>query len=288
MNPVKTLLLATLVAAGILVSVADAGAPMGPPIAVVGEGKWAVGLEGAYEQLNMKAAGHVVDQATDFSWTQRFEVDSLNSLMGFVDVAYGICDTWDIFARIGVADASDEIIIPPADSTAAERRDDFDGSFGLAWGVGTRGTFCRSGPWSVGGLMQVTWFQPGDSDFSVADPFLPDESWAGSADLEYWQAQFALAAAYQVDTVRLWGGPFMQFIEGDLDFSGDAIIGGVPAGPLDWTSDLQQESALGGFLGASWAVAGGFNLWAEGQITSDSWLIGVGALFLPEQTFELQ
>jgi len=288
MNPMKTLLVTILIAAGILVSVAGAGAPIGPPTAMVGEGKWAIGAEGAYEQLDMKASGRVVDESIPFFWTQKFEVDSLKSLMVFGNLAYGVCDTWDIFVRVGVADAGDEIIMPPADSTAAERRDDFDGSLGLAWGVGTRATFCRSGPWSVGGLMQVTWFQPGDSDFSVADPFLPDESWVGSADLDYWQAQVALAAAYQIDTLRLWGGPFLQFIEGNLDFRGEAIIEGVPGGSLTWSSDLEEASQLGGLFGASWAVTSRFNLWAEGQITSDSWLIGVGAIFLPEETFGLQ
>jgi hypothetical protein len=285
MRTTKTLLATTLVVAGLLAAVASGGAPMGSPTAQLGEGKWGWGVEYGYEQMDLEASGKVTDQSIPFFWSQDFKIEDLASNLLFGSLSYGICDTWDIFVRVGAADASDDIILSPADSTAAERRDAFDGDFGVAWGVGTRGTFCRSGPWSVGGVMQVTWFRPGDSDFSIVDPFLPDETWVGQVDLEYWQAQFGLAAALQSGIWRVWAGPFLQFVGGDMDFDGTAIIGDSSAG-LKWSSDIRQSSEIGAFAGMSWAFTDSFNLRVEGQVTEDSFLLSAGVLFIPGRTSE--
>ena len=279
---------AVLIVTGILVSAAPAGAPMGPATAFLGDGRWAVGGEYAYEQTDLDAFGTVTERFlndTSFFWTQPFRVDDLTSNMFFGTLAFGISDNWDIFARVGAADAKDKIVALSADTDAIERQNDFDGSFGLAWGAGTRATFCRSGPWSFGGLMQVTWFRPGNSDFSVADPLIPDESWVGEAKLNYWQAQAALAATYQVDQWRFWAGPFLQSIRGDLDFSGAAVLNGAGVSTIRWTSDVQESSQFGGHFGANWEVSDVFDVWVEGQVTGDSWLVGVGAMFRPEKSF---
>lgn len=170
---------------------------------------------------------------------------------------------------------------------AEERRGNFDGSFGLAWGVGTRATLHQSGPWRLGGLVQVTWFRPGDSDFSIEpDPLIPDESWAGEAKLHYWQAQASLAAAYQADAWRFWAGPFVQYTQGDMDFRGTTSIAGL-TGTLHWSSTLDDSWRVGGHFGANWEVCDQLNLWLEGQIASDYWLVGVGLVFVPEKSFDI-
>ena len=275
---------------GVFPSIAPGGAPMGLPGAIVGEGRWAIGAEYGREQGNVDAFGRVDEvflNGTSFFWTQPFEINDLTSNMIFGTLAYGICDNWDIFARVGAADAKDKIVALAADTDALERQDDFDGSFGLAWGAGTRATFCRSGPWSFGGLMQVTWFRPGNSDFSVADPLIPDESWVGDVQLSYWQAQASLAAAYQIDKWRLWAGPFLQFVRGDMDFNGRAVLDGAGVSTIRWTSTLQESSEIGAHFGVNWELSDLFDLWVEGQITADSWLVGIGGVFIPEKSLGL-
>ena len=175
-------------------------------------------------------------------------------------LAYGVTDTWDIFARLGASDARGTIVLPPASVTSEERQGDYDGSFGIAWGVGTRATLYQAGPWSFGGLVQVTWFRPGDSDFSIMDPLItPDEAWVGEAKLNYWQAQASLAAAFQVDTWRLWAGPFVQFTQGDMDFDGTTTLAGL-TGTLKWRSTIDDSFQVGGHFGANWEICDQFNL----------------------------
>ncbi len=285
---INRLAMAAWIVTGVLVSVAEGGAPMGPATAFLGEGRWAVGGEYAYEQTDLEAFGTVTERFlndTSFFWTQPVRIDDLTSNMFFGTLAFGICDNWDIFARLGAADAKDRIVALTADADAVERQDDFDGSFGLAWGAGTRATFCRFGPWSFGGLMQVTWFRPGSSDFSIVDPLIPDESWVGDMKLNYWQAQASLAATYQADKWRFWAGPFLQFIRGDMNFNGAAVLDGAGVSTIRWASDLQESTQVGGHFGANWEVSDVFDVWVEGQITGDSWLVGVGAMIRPEKSF---
>lgn len=273
-------LLTTVLTMSVCASVALAGAPMGPSIATLGEGQWSLGGEFAHEQIDMKAAGRVTDTISEFFWTQEFKIEDLASNMAFANLAYGVCDNWDIFVRIGAADASDDLTLRPADTGALERQDGFDGGYGLALGAGTRATFCRWGPWSFGGLMQVTWFKPGESDFQIEDPFIPDETWSGDVELDYWQTQVSLAVAYQTETWRIWGGPFLQFITGDMDFDGQITIADE-IGSLRWSSDLDEASQIGAHVGGSVALGEEWNLWVEGQMTGDSWLIGLGVTLTP-------
>jgi len=163
-----------------------------------------------------------------------------------------------------------------------------DSDFGFAWGVGTRATFCRSGPWSFGGLVQATFFKPADSDIQYPDPLWGPgvAHHVGDAKLDFWQTQVSLAASYQVDTLRLWAGPFLQFVAGDLDRSGDIVyVDGSPSDKFCASSDLQQQSEIGAHFGGDWSINQQVDLWVEGQVTGDSWLIGVGLILKPQETF---
>jgi len=264
-------------------STAFAGAPMGLPVATLEEGQWSVSAEYAHDKSDMEASGRLCYAFADISWAQDFEIEDLTSNMFFAAASYGICDNWNLFVRLGAADATDDVVLVPAYSDYAETRGSLDAGYGLAWGIGTRATFCRWGPWTFGGQAQVTWFRPNDGDLVVPDPVILDDVWVGEAEIEYWQTQIGIAAVYQIDTCRLWGGPFLQFIEGDLDFKG-AVEG--ESGGLTWRSDLEESSQFGAHAGVDWNMADQWNLYVEGQITGDSWLVGVGAVFVPN-TFGL-
>jgi hypothetical protein len=287
MKTARGLVAATLLMAGLLAAAAQAGAPMGPPMALLGEGHWGLGGEYGYESMDLKAFGTVTEAIPGLfidSYAQLADVRDLASHMFFGTIAYGICDNWDIFVRVGAANAQDDVVLfDPNNPRLVGDRIGFDGGFGLAWGAGARATFCRSGPWSFGGLGQVTWFRPGKSDFTLTGFTLPDESLAGDMQLDYWQAQISLAVALQVDTLSLWAGPFLQFVDGDLDIDADFFVGELPVGTVDASLDLKESSQFGGHFGANWKMADQLHFWGEGQITSDSWLVGVGLIFVPQE-----
>ncbi|HSW00859.1 MAG TPA: hypothetical protein VLI39_11845 [Sedimentisphaerales bacterium] len=285
MQRTRSMRIAAFLTLGVCVSVAAGGAPMGPPIAVLDEGQWSVGGEFAHEQMDLEAFGISVETIDgDFStfYAQPFTLEDLAVNMGFVTLGYGVCDNWDLFLRAGAADAKDDLILHPATADNAEDKFGFDGDFGFAWGAGTRATFCRTGPWNFGGLIQVTWFDPGSSDFQLGEIADPLGYVTGDADIKYWQTQVALTVAYEADTWRVWGGPFLQFIEGDLELDGQYIFDGDVVGTVANNADVEELSQFGAHVGISTQLADQWNLWVEGQITGDSWLIGIGAAFTPE------
>ena len=286
------------------VSVASGGAPMGLPMGTVDEGQWMIGGQFGRETADLEGsdtfdATYVGDggTVTELQFDEQLEIQDLASNMLFVSFAYGILDGWDVFGRLGVADAQDdlqatyfedgEFYAGPHSSGA------LDGSFGFAWGAGTRATFWQQGPWSLGGLGQFTWFNPGDSDLSYTDPILEPlgGTYVGEASLDYWQAQVSLALIYQADAWSFWGGPFVQFLEGEIERSGDILYDDLgvldDGGDFSGTTDVEQDSQFGGHLGVGVDVAEQWNVWLEGQFTGDSWLIGIGAVFVPADTFDM-
>jgi hypothetical protein len=256
----------------------------------MGQDQWGVGIEYGRQTIDLQASGtlraHYTAEAIPVDVAERLCIEDLTANMIFGTLAYGVWDDWDVFVRVGASDADADIqarghdVLGEFGGVHEYDLGSTDGSFGFAWGVGTRATFHRWGPWAVGGLAQFTWFQPGDGDISYTDPLQgAGVVHTGEASLDYWTIQLSLAAIYQVDAWQFWAGPFLQFIRGDLDRSG--VIEGLPGDTFRASADIEEESQIGGHLGATWDMADEWNVWAEGQFTGDSWLIGLGLTFIP-------
>ena len=275
-----------LVMVGVLGSVASAGAPIGAPIATLEEQEWAVGLEYGYEKTDLEGFGSGLRTSGGGStYIETVDIDGLATRMIFGHLAYGVCDNWDLFLRVGAADGQGSIRIQGAPPGGSPERSGYAGDYGVAWGVGTRATFCHWGPWRFGGLLQATWFDAKRSDFLSTDPDAVDTVFAGSADLDFWQAQVALAAVYQIDTLRFWVGPFLQFVEGDMERSGRIFVSGVDSGSFRGSTDIGETSQFGLHAGVDWEVTSRINCRMEGQLTRDSWLLGISGVIRPEEFF---
>ncbi|HPC94770.1 MAG TPA: autotransporter domain-containing protein [Sedimentisphaerales bacterium] len=260
--------------------------PMGPPIATLEEGRWTVGLEYGYAETDLRAHGTclTMPEGEDAIYSaEHVEIRGLTTRMVFGSLAYGVVDTWDLFLRIGVADAQDHANVHTTPFGGSARRFNYDGGYGLAYGIGSRATFCHWGPWQFGGTMQVTWLDPGESDLVWSDPEVPGSTEIGSMDIDIWQAQMALAATYQIDTVRFWAGPFLQFVQGDFDRRGETFTDGLSTGHVTCSSDIEETSHVGVHFGMIWEASNRTSCWVEGQYTRNSWVFGVGAAIQPEQ-----
>ena len=266
---------------------ASAGAPLGPAMATLEQGDLSLGFEFAQETMTLSADGPCIESvsgSTD-SYKQKFEIDDLESTMYFARLTYGLTDQWDVFLRLGAADAQDDLnlrggtglLTGTGAGTIA-----MDGNHGFAYGVGTRATFWNDGPWSIAGTAQATWFNPGDTSFNITRPATPDQSVLGEAQIDYLQTQFSLALVYQEDPWGVWIGPFAQLIDGDLDLDADFVVSGSTLGNISCAGDIEEESVIGLHAGAALAVAPGLAGWVEAQYTPDSWLFGLGAVIRPK------
>lgn len=260
--------------------------PMGPPIATLEESQWTIGLEYGYAQADLKAHGtrRIKPEGEDaFYSAEHVEIRGLTTRTVFGDLAYGVVDTWNLFLRIGTTDAQDHVNARTSPFTGGVERFHYDGGYGLVCGLGSRATFCHWGPWQFGGAMQVTWLDPGESDLVWSDPEAPGSTAIGSMDIDIWQAQMALAATYQIDTVRFWAGPFLQFVRGHFDRRGETFTDGLSTGHFACSSDIEETSQAGVHFGMIWEASNRTNCWVEGQYMRDSWVFGLGAAIQPEQ-----
>ena len=251
--------------------------PMGPPKALLGQDRWDIGIEYSNQTMDLDAIGKVTETIPEFDFvTARKDKHNVNDLKSNIIMGragYGINDNWDAFVRLGLADAKGGIEYIFPDNATPDEYKGFDGSFGLGWGFGTRATFWQDDEVSWGGLFQVTCLEPGDSSISLSG----DSEFTGDAEIDIREVQIAVGPTWRVDdNIRIYGGPFLHFIDGDLDISGRTVDMGTEI-LMETSGDVEEDSQFGGYLGAHLDVDENTSCFIECQLTGDAWGIGIGA-----------
>ena len=274
--------IALLAAALIIVFVSNpvvhALSPMGPPKALLGQDRWDIGIEYGNQTMDLEAVGTVSEIIVDPPDVippikGRHNIEDLKSNIIMARAGYGINDDWDAFVRLGMVDVQGDIELILPESAPPDEYKGFDGSFGLAWGFGTRATFWQDDEVCWGGLFQVTWMEPGDSSISL----LGDSVFTGDAEINMWEVQIAVGPTLRVDEdFRVYGGPFLHFVNGDLDISGRTVDMGSEI-LMDATGDIEEESQFGGYAGAHLDVDENTSCCIELQFTGDAWGVAIGA-----------
>ena len=258
--------------------------PMGPPKALLGQDQWSIGIEYGHQTMDLEAFGkdiNIESEPETHITTRKgeYNINDLKSNIVLGRISYGVSDDWDAFLRLGVADAKCGIEQTFPDGTKEKYRG-FDGSFGFGWGFGTRATFWRDEEVSWGGLFQITWMEPDDSDISstIEGEGLPfDLNYSGTAEIDIWEVQIAVGPTWRIDEgIHIYGGPFLHFVNGDLDFSGEIVDPDVGIS-MKSSGDIEEESQFGGYVGAHLDVDENTSCFIECQLTGDAWGIGLGA-----------
>jgi len=250
--------------------------PMGPPKAMLGQDQWSVGIEYANETMDLEAFGTDTNIEYDPTYITtrkgKYNINDLKSNIVLGRVSYGISDNWDAFLRLGVADAQGDIEQTFTNAPSFEYRG-FDGSYGFAWGFGTKVTIWEDEDVSWGGLLQMTWVEPGDSDITLKG----DSNYSGNAEIKFSEVQIAIGPTWRMeDYLSIYGGPFLHYVNGDLDFSGRTVELGSTIDMVS-TGDIEEKSQFGGYVGASLDANERTSYFIECQFTGDAWGIGIGA-----------
>jgi len=208
---------------------------MGPPKAGLEQGQFGAGINYSYSKMDLEFANVATGEV------------QTNILA--VDIGYGIMNQWEGFARLGFAKVEQDDI-------------GFDGGNKFTYGFGTKVTFIEQEPISWGGLLQINWFE-GDDTISGFD-----------VDFDAYEMQIAIGPTYEADSMRIYGGPFLHLVDGDLSASGVLPGWGAVSGSVD----IEQESVFGGYIGAQFDLAENTTASVEVQFTGDAWAItgGIG------------
>ena len=288
MNKRIAILAGIIMVVSLCSSVALALPPMGPPKAMVGQDQWTVGVGFSHGEMDLEARGQGATDIGGLGFPEdsldRHEIDNLTTNMVLGSLGFGISDSWDVFVSVGAADAKDDITEnPPRPSIVPNEYTGFDSSFEICYGIGSRMTFWEDGDITWGGLFQILWQNPDGSIRMTADDSpLPPAILTGDAELDFWELQIAVGPTWEGHNFRVYGGPFLHIVDGDIDLdtAGTDSIG-TPYRVVS-SGDIREASQFGGYAGAQWLVADNMSANIEIQFTADAWAVGLGAIWKTE------
>ncbi len=265
-------------------SVALALPPMGPPKAMVGQDQWTVGIGFSHGEMDLEAHGEGREnQGAGFAAIalDRHDIESLTTNVILGSLGFGVSDSWDVFVSVGGADAGDDITEELANGADGNKYTGFDSSFEICYGVGSRITFWEDGDVTWGGLFQILWQNPdGSIDLRAAND--PTFTLTGDAELDFWEVQVAVGPTWEGDDFRVYGGPFLHIIDGDIDLDTTGVDGTLATWQVLSSGDIREASQFGGYAGAQWLMADNMSANVEIQFTADAWAVGVGAIWKTE------
>ncbi len=266
----KAQLVVFVILVGVCSSPALALPPMGPPKSTLEKGQLAIDFKYSYSEMDLDLSGKVRENQGE-GWSEcdytKYRIIDLTSNMFLGSLDYGICDNWDVFGHVGAADAKDEMKETQACGKSGQRYYDFSGDYGLAWGFGTRTTFCEVDNITWGGVFQMTWSNYEQSSVKLQG----DPTFSGDLDLDFWEIQVAIGPTLQLDGLSIYGGPFLHFVKGDMVLKSSSGVVLVES-----KGDIREESIFGGYGGIQWDITEETYWYTEYQVTGDAWGIGTG------------
>jgi hypothetical protein len=188
---------------------------LGPPQALLGQGRFGLGVEYSYSETHVALKDGVLMDAP--------VVDDSTQMQAYgarVNLRYGVCDNVDAFARLG-ATAIDLPLLQEGDA-------------GFAWGLGVAATVYHTQKLDWGLLVQFSRGQSKEHN--------PASVWTRAAETKVQSLEVAAGPTYQVrEDLAAYGGVFYHLLWGDYT-----------SALARW--DLKGDDAFGGFVGLDWRI----------------------------------
>jgi hypothetical protein len=198
-------------------------------------------------------------------------------------ISYGAYETIDVFACVGLSDATDDMTEDLAAGGDGNKYTGMECGHGFAYGLGARATFWQEGDIVWGGLVQILWENPSEGDIdltssaSAVNP--PDASrLSGDAEIDLQEIQVAVGPTVQLQGFSVYGGPFLHFVTGDLDVEVTGKDSSLTDNRVKLSQDIREECEFGFFAGGQGEVDADTSWFVEFQITGDAWGIGIGGV----------
>ena len=249
----------SIVVVGMIGTAALAVAPIGPPVANLAEGQYAVGVSYTMSNLEVEMADAVVTNVG------QKPVQNVEAMGYFGHIGYGISDTWCAHVALGMSEFEAE-----ADSIPVGG-DDFDGDSKFTYAISTKKTLHDNGTDTKWGIA-FQYMKGSSKDTVSSNSSFGNGSFTtggpATIDVDWHLMQLAMGPSIQVNPdVCVYGGPFLMFLEGDARaFSAVKV-------------EVEQEFELGGFIGTVINLGGNAGLNLEFLFMSESWGAGVGVMF---------
>jgi len=246
---------------------------LGPPAAGLDAEQFSIGLDYSVRDLTLSLDGKrearvrldgVEQDNPDESFSEDHDFDSD---MIFTNFGYGVSENLEIFARFGLADISD-------------RNSEFVSGKEFAWGFGTKVTFYDEDALKLGVLCQMVMTSGENTlindDFGV-EVEMPTE-------MDWYEIKIAAGPSYELnENVLIYGGPFYQVINGDIDADGFVreveTDEGIVHIDLSMSTEVEATTNFGGYIGTQLDIGDNFFFAVEYQFTGDNNAFGAGFVY---------
>ena len=219
-----------------LFSVATAGT-IGNPTARVEQGVFQVGGEIDFGERDID-----VDNSKDL------EVESNRYI---VTGAYGVSDQINVYAKLGMADASID-----------EHGIDFDGDMQITYGGGLRATVHEIDDVKIGVAAQISYFSSEDTEE------LQYYYYTYSTDIEvtWWEYEIAAGASYEgIESFVPYGGILFSKTDGEVKATQTSAVYSKSE-----KVDFDEADLVGIFLGADYNVTPEFKVGLEARLMNQT------------------
>ena len=227
---------------------------MGPTTSrLKNSGDASVGAEYFFSSMEIDADGiPALDLTSDT--IDDFEIEKITG-----NLALGMGRGSEIFFRFGVANVD-----PDSNNDWGSIPDNMGSSDEvLVLGGGAKWTLYDNAGFGWGLLTQVSW---AEYDFDGRSYSVGAHSVTLSPEFEIVEVQIATGPTLELnDAITFFGGPFLYFLNGDAEFEGT-----VDGSQSTITADIDEESLLGGYVGAELEVGQNLVVSFEVQATSGS------------------
>lgn len=239
--------------------------PLGPPVASQEKDKPVVGLGYLYSEMDLHADSMTVETPLGNLQLPSTEIKAIKMNKFYANLTSTLGENYDIFLRLGIMNANPD---------KGKNRDNLggyisDSDYGFIFGGGFKTTLYQSmnGKTKWGLLGQLSY---ASLDFDKKIYSVNGSDASLSANVNMLEIQLATGPTYQVtDKISIYGGPFLHFVKGEAE-----LRGSVNDISVQGSSDLEQESELGGFIGLSTDLAKNTNFNIEYQLTDDAQAVG--------------
>jgi hypothetical protein len=192
---------------------------LGPPVAELNKAQGSAGIEYSYSQVDLE-----VDNIPGFSSFPKLSDNNMNKVYGRLGIGYN--KNWELFLRAGAVET--------------DYLDDH--SFDFAIGGGTKITFYDQGDLEWGVVGQFIYYEKDDSGSGTTSL---GQTFIGDVEADIYEIQIATGPKVKLmPNVSAYGGALWYIVEGDVDLDGT-----LDATPGKWSTDVEEDSAFGGYVG---------------------------------------
>lgn len=244
--------------------------PLGPPLTTKNKDQFIAGFEYLTGEMDLHADNFNMSTPVG---TLQFPCDDFKDMelnRFHVNILTMFGNNYDIFLRLGLT-----YIDPDRHSN----QDNLAGSIGdsdsgFTYGAGVRATLFESNEGKVdwGFLAQFSYAQLDFDDKTYV--VNGSDVVISKTTLDMLNIQIAAGPTYQLsDSLCVYGGPFLNFLNGEVELSGKVRVNDTEVKVED-SSDIEELSEFGGFVGLSTELAKNTNFNIEFQMTDDAQAIG--------------